>query len=336
MATYSELVTMVRDWANRDSSVLPDSVLQSALRYAADEAYRSLEIPPLEFTKNFVVRKDTSITYCVKTSEGVYTEAVSNNIKDAVLDDNDVNPNANNASFNVPHDTITFIYLRTSGVINRPEIGSTVSGTAVTEDNQNNYAIVNSNDTPSLASHSQFQDTTFNEKMDVRTFYDFNDSEPYSNYFTRKGSKILASGHIKEGDVFELFYYRRLPALDARPSLPSSLTLSEAQADIDTYEVISESAYNALSTLEKRTYEELEGSYVRNKNEVTNWLKDQNERVVLFGALHRIFDYLQEDQQSEKYKARFMESIQELNAEEKKRKMSAGHAYVRYNANGLI
>ena len=336
MATYTELVSMVRDWANRDVSVLPDSVLQSALRYAADEAYRSLEIPPLEFTKNFVARKDTPLTYCVKLSEGVYSEAISNNIKDAIIDDNDVNPNATNASFNVPHDTVSFIYLRTSGVINRPEIGSTVSGTEVTADNQTNYAIIASGDVPSLSSHTQFQDTTFNEKMDIRSFYDFNDSEPYSNYFTRRGSKLLAAGHIKEGDVFELFYYRRLPALDARPALPVGLTLAQAQADPSNYEVIDLSTYNSISYLEQRTYEEIEGSYVRNVNEVSNWLKDQNERVILFGALHRIFDYLQEDQQSEKYKARFVESIQELNAEEKKRKMSAGHAYVRYNANGLI
>jgi hypothetical protein len=336
MATYSELVTMVRDWANRDSSVLPDGVIQSALRYSADEAYRLLEIPPLEFTKNFVVRKDTSITYCVYTSEGVYTEAVSNNIKDAILDDNDVNPNVNNASFNVPHDTISFIYLRSSGVIARPEIGATVSGVTVTENNQSNYAIINVNDTPSVSSHSQFTNTIFNEKMDVRAFYDFNDSEPYRNYFTRKGSKIICAGDIKEGDVLELFYYRRLPALDARPTLPSDLTLAQAQADTDTYEVITSQAWSELSYLEQRTFDELEGSYVRNKNEVSNWLKDQNERVVLFGALHRVFDYLQEDQQAEKYKARFAQSITELNSEEKRRKMSAGSAYVRYSANGLI
>ena len=336
MATYTELVSMVRDWANRDVTVVPDGVIQSALRYAVDEAYRLLEIPPLEFTKNFVVRGDTATTYCTYTSEGVYTEAVSNNIKDATLDDNDVNPNVNNASFNVPHDTVSFIYLRTPGTIKRPEVGATVSGTTVTENNQNSYAIINVNDTPALKSHTTFKNTLFNEKMDVRAFYDFNDSEVYSNYFTRKGSKIICAGEIKEGDVLELFYYRRLPALDARPTLPIDLTLAQAQAETDTYQVITQVQWDALNYLEQRTYDELEGSYVRNKNEVSNWLKDQNERVVLFGALHRVFDYLQEDQQAEKYKSRFAQSIQELNAEEKKRKMSAGSAYVRYSANGLI
>ena len=336
MATYNELITMVRDWANRDSSVLPDGVIQSALRYSADEAYKLLEIPPLEFTKTYVARKENPLTYCVKTTDTTYTQVVSNNITDAIIDDNDVNPNATNASFNVPSDTISFIYLRTTGNIVRPEVGSFVSGTEVTSENQNNYAVINSNDTPSVNSHSQFKDTLFNEKIDVRAFYDFNDSEPYSNYFTRKGGKIICAGKIKEGDVFELFYYRRLPALDARPLLPDELLLSEALADPDNYEVISSGEWEQLTSLEKRTYDLIEGSYVRSTLEVANWLKDQNERIILFGALHRVFDYLQEDQQSEKYRTRFAQSILELNQEEKKRKMSAGNAYVRYSANGLI
>lgn len=337
MATYNDLVTMVRDWANRDSSVLPDSVIQSSLRYAADEAYRSLEIPPMEFTKYYVARKDTALTYCTKASEGVYTQVTSNNIKDAVIDSNDVNPHSvETASFNIPHDTISFIYLRTSGITKRPEVGATVGSTTVTESNQKDFVVINTNDTPQVTSHNFHTDTVFNERIDVRTFYDYSDSGTLENYFTRRGTKILLAGQIEEGHVYELFYYRRLAALDARPSLPDGLTLAQAQADTDTYEVITESQYNNTTVLEQRTYEEVEGSYVRNKSEIANWLKDHNERVVLFGALHSVFDYLQEDQQSEKYKARFLEAIQELNAEEKRRKLSAGQAYTRFDARGLI
>jgi len=336
MATYNELISTVRDWANRDESVLPDTIIQSSLRYAVDEAYKILEIPALEFTKNFVVRGEVPLTYCVKTSEGVYTAVTTYNTKDAIIDNNDINPNTENASFNVPSDTISFIYLRTPGVVVRPDIGSTVSGTTVTEDNVNSYAVVSSSDIPLTQAHSSFTNTLFNEKTDLRTFYDFNDSEVYTNYFTRKGGKVLLSGDIKEGDVLELFYYRRLAALDARPQLPDGLTLAAAQADTDSYEVITESAWEALSYLEQRTYEPISGSYVRSTQEIPNWLKDQNERVILFGALVNVFDYLQEDQQAQKYRAKFGQSIVELNEEEKKRKASAGNAYVRFNANGLI
>jgi hypothetical protein len=133
-----------------------------------------------------------------------------------------------------------------------------------------------------------------------------------------------------------LFYYRRLAALDARKTIPATVTLAEAQTDSATYEVKTAVEYETLTVLEKRTYQEIEGEYVRYVAEIGNWLKDQNERVLLFGALHRCFDYLQEDQQSEKYKARFAEAVQELNNEEKKRKLSAGQAHVSFDARGLI
>jgi hypothetical protein len=336
MATYSELVTMVRDWANRDSSVLPDGVIQSALRYSADEAYRLLEIPPLETSRFYVARNNTPITYCVLSAPNVYLEAVSGKVVDGVIDGDNSNPNVENVSLGVPNDSTSFIYLKTLGTVVRPEIGSTVSGVTITETNQSNYAVLNSNGTAKINPHTPFTDVMYNETVGVRDFYDFNDTEAYRNYFTRKGSDIIASGNVSEGNVFELFYYRRLPALDARPNLPSTLTLAQANSNSDLYEVISESTYDDLTPLEKRTYDLIEGSYVRNINEVPNWLKDQNEKVVLFGALHRVFDYLQEDQQSEKYKVRFKESILELNMEEKKRKGSAGNSYVRFNANGLI
>lgn len=337
MATYTDLVKMVRDWANREDTVLPDSIIQSSLRYAADESYRYLEIPPLEFSRYYVIRKDTALTYCVKASEGVYTVAVSNNIKDAKFDSNDTNPDVANASFAVPHDTISFIVLRSMGSINRPEIGSTVGGVAVTDVNQNNYAIILASDTPSVVSHSAYQDTVYNETVDTKTFYDYNDSTHNSGYFTRKGSNIIVAGElVKEGDTIELFYYRRLAALDARKTIPATVTLAEAQTDSATYEVKTAVEYETLTVLEKRTYQEIEGEYVRYVAEIGNWLKDQNERVLLFGALHRCFDYLQEDQQSEKYKARFAEAVQELNNEEKKRKLSAGQAHVSFDARGLI
>ena len=336
MATYNELITMVRDWANRDSTVLPDSVIQAGLRYAADQAYRSLEIPPLEYSRYYITRGTTPLKYCRKVSDGIYTETTSNNVKDSVLDENLSNPNVTNAFLPVPADTISFIYLRTAGTINRPEIGSTVDLTLITEDNQNSYGIVTDYDLPSLSAHAYSVDTVFDERVGARSFYDYNDNSALQNYFTRKGANLILSGDVAEGYVFELFYYRRLPALDGRYSLPVGLTLAQAQAEPLVYEVISLETYSGLSSILQATYTEIEGSYVRSAVEVPNWLKDHNERVLLFGALHRAFDYLQEDAQSEKYKARFVESIQELNAEETKRKLSAGISYMRYSAGGLI
>ena len=302
MATYANLVKMVRDWANREETVLPDSIIQSGLRYSADESYRHLEIPPLEFSQYFVVHSGTPTTYCTKSSEGVYVAATSYIIKDAEFDTNDTNPGVSNASLAVPQDTVSFIVLRSMGSINRPEVGATVGAVTITAANQNNFAIITTAGIPSVKNHSSYRDTVYNETVDTKTFYDYNDSTHNSGYFTRKGSKILIAGELlNTGDTLELFYYRRLAALDARQIVPSTVTLAQAQADPNTYDVKTQAQYDALTFLEKRTYQVLSGSYVRYVAEVGNWLKDQNERVLLFGALHWCFDYLQEDQQSEKY-----------------------------------
>lgn len=336
MATYNELVDMVRDWANRDVSVLPDSIIQSCLRYTADEAYRTLEIPPLEHTRYFITKDvDKTLTLCFKTGEGTYSTTTQADVKTADYEkaNNTIN---SNVSFSVPPDTVSFIYLRTSGIIERPEIGSLVGGIAVTEDNYENFAIVNSLGKPSVTPLSGYRDTVYDERTDVKTFYDFNDADRYSNYFTRKGGSIIAAGNEAVGNVFELFYYRRLPALNARNILPSTLTLLEAQSDTTTYQVITSTQYDSLTELAQRTYDLVETHYVRYTLEVSNWLRDHNERVLLFGALHRVFDFLQVEDQAAKYRARFIESITELNTEEKKRKMSAGHTTISFGNTNLI
>ena len=46
--TYTELVAKVRTWANRDEEVVSDAIIQDCLKYAADKAYRTLRVPPLE------------------------------------------------------------------------------------------------------------------------------------------------------------------------------------------------------------------------------------------------------------------------------------------------
>ena len=46
--TFAELTTRTRDWLNRDTTSISDAVLQDCIRWAADDAYRTLRIPPLE------------------------------------------------------------------------------------------------------------------------------------------------------------------------------------------------------------------------------------------------------------------------------------------------
>ena len=50
MPTYANFTALVRDWSNKDSSVLSDTRIQDCLRYAADKCYRNLRVAALENT----------------------------------------------------------------------------------------------------------------------------------------------------------------------------------------------------------------------------------------------------------------------------------------------
>jgi len=71
-------------------------------------------------------------------------------------------------------------------------------------------------------------------------------------------------------------------------------------------------------------------------NEIPNWLRDQNERVLLMGALAEVFSFTQEDDQAQKYLSLFMSEIKELNDEDATRNASGGNLQVNFNGRGLI
>ena len=57
---YDAIVTKVRNWVNRDESILTNDLVSNFLDYSADYCYRNLRIPPLEHT--FVYNAITSET----------------------------------------------------------------------------------------------------------------------------------------------------------------------------------------------------------------------------------------------------------------------------------
>lgn len=301
---YNELRSLVRNWSNRDDQVLSDSVIESALKYSADEAFTKLQIPQLEKTKYFLVTEDGSMP---NTTNVDYNNVAVATIKDSTMYKNTV-------TLDLPEDLISFIVLRVSGK-------AQYTDTSLNVDSVGNPIVT-----------STITDRVANEKLDIRTFYDNYADKSSDLFWARQGAKVLISGNINEDDVIELHYYSKLAPLNAREDLPNSLTLAQAQLDTDNYEVITALEYSDLDSNDASTYKLISGSYVRAVDEKANWLRDDNERVLLFGALHRVFDYLQEDDQSVKYFQRFTQAIDELNKEEKVRKVSGGNIKVNFSS----
>ena len=201
----------------------------------------------------------------------------------------------------------------------------------------------------------------FNEKADIRTFYDIY-AEKYNDFafWSRHGSNILLSpGFGNTGTNFrstgvgneecvELHYFRRLPALYARyePTIANArlgllsevTTMNPAPtATTGTPDVVPPmiALTTTVSPTGVTTYTE-GGTQMFYGSYVPNWLRDENERVLLMGALAEVFFYLQENEESLKYAQLFQQEIDELNKEDQMRHASGGNVQVNFNGRGLI
>ena len=303
--TYEEMIALVRNWSNRDVEALPNAIIEDSLRWAADKDYRRLRVPPLEHR----IMYDSAALLAATTNSNSRTGAVT--------------------ELQIPVDLIEFIQLR--------EVDAEGRTTRL-----------------------------FNEKADVRTFNDLY-AEKYNDYayWTRFQNCIqIAPGFNLTGTNFgstgvgnpvgiELYYYRRLPALFARyeatqdnANIPGALNLVSDAAN-DSTVMLSGATLNEQYARNRAmpeniaipTADILDGNNAMMSvygARVPNWLLDENERILLMGALAEAFFYLQENEEAQKYAALFTQEIQELNVEDQMRNSSGGNVQVNFNGRGLI
>jgi len=318
MKTYNEFISLVRNWSNRDEEVVSNSIIADCLTYAADKAYRTLRIPPLEQIVSYSSEELIEATNDSSSGGTSITELL------------------------IPSNLIEFIQIR-----------------AVSSDG--------------------FTTRVFNEKADVRTFFD-QYAEKYSSigYWTRQGNNILLSPGFRNAsftgteDTVELYYYRRLPALNARFDVTAvNANLSNTLVVEVTVDNPAPTDYKTNTTvttgqLKKAVYTNTADSSVvstvyyettvEDANipaapagqtrtittstyygaEVPNWLRDENERILLNGALAEMFIFLNEPDTASMYASLFTAEIQELNNEEAQRRASGGNIQFNFNGNGLI
>jgi len=288
--TYTQLTTLVRNWCNRDEEVVSDAIIQDCLKYAADKAYRTLRVPPLE---NVAVYESSLLTTATSTSQNGLTVT----------------------ELQLPFDLIEFIQIK--------ELDS--DGKAL---------------------------RVFNEKLDIRTFNDVN-AEKYSNmnYWSRQRNVLLLTPGFNstgQANSIEMLYYRRLPALNALYAVTvlnynaGFLTTSGAGSSVEGSALLyfnSATGTTAYATQADAQAADTGGTVTSTYyigTLVPNWLRDQNERVLLMGALAEIFSFTQEDDQAQKYGTMFFNEIKELNDEDGKRNASGGNLQVNFNGRGLI
>ena len=303
--TYSDLADKVLSWSNRDLEVFGGSAtsasentqIQDFLRYAADKCYRHLRVPSLEYTRQFTVETG-----------------------DFVNADREVESSLGFQTINlpVPQDLIDVIYIRSGGCV-------------------------------------------YNEKVDQRTFYDTYSVKKSDAYWTRTGNIFQVSGRIDVGTVFEIHYYRRLPALNATYTF-TALTYIARSGLFSNFQIAADQGGPEDTTqdgvvwfpdgttatggvlsaeeppvaggpvaLDSRTTGYTVGITATGE-QIEHWLRDQNERIVLFGALMEAFNFLDEQDQVQKFAAMFEQEIAELNQEEKMRQATGGNISVNFTS----
>ena len=136
--------------------------------------------------------------------------------------------------------------------------------------------------------------------------------------FARKGRALVFEPKAEIGDRFEVYYYRRLPDLDAvylvnQANINAGLCTIAESGDAGAVEFPASS-----------------GTFYTG-NEVPNWLRDDHERMLLWGAVAHALDYIGEDERAAKFFAKQKEAIVELNAEETKRKVNGGSMVASYS-----
>ena len=155
--------------------------------------------------------------------------------------------------------------------------------------------------------------TVYDEKLSLPSLQDkhFNKKE---RSFARKGRALVFYPEAKLNDRFEIYYYRRLADLDA------VYNVNQVNIDGGLCTQVSSSFPGAIL---------FNGNYYIG-NEVPNWLRDDNERMLLWGALAHALEYVGEDERAAKFYAKQQEVIQELNREEVQRKAKGGSVVASY------
>jgi len=303
MATpkYDAIVAKVRDWANKpEVNSIPDSVIQDCLKYAADEAYRTLRIPPLEETALYTITADDN------------------------AGENSLGLPFGNAytSFTMPEDLTQFIFIRT----------------LAQENNGTTYSTFPSN-----------VSKVFNEVTDKRTFFDLY-AEKYSSYnWMWMEDKIYIHPQLAVGATVQIHYYKRLPSLNAvynvspinyvigiSDALQPYLTLVTS-GGTNLYFSTASGVTKCFATLSEATaYNPTVTTKMYIGNEVSNWLRDQNERMLIWGGLYNLGAYLFDDKMEQRYQAKFQDNLASVNKEEKFRRAAGGNVQMNFNTNGLI
>ena len=334
--TYNEMVQLVRDWSNRDLEALPDPIIQDSLRWAADKAYRTLRVPPLENTLYYSAAQLEAATSSTNNRFASVTElGIPEDLVEFIQIRGVDSEGRTTRMFNEKADVRTFNDLyaekyndsafwtrQGNCILLSPGFGNAGNNYGSTGvGSEDGIEIYYYRRLPAL--NAVFEPSAAN--FNALPFALPNQTPVFDNnlgHVIPIGSANAFLTVVETGGT--LLYTTGYRNAAGQNFIVAAYPTEEARDAAQTRLIVPDNTVANPSTIR------VEGM------EIPNWLRDENERVVLMGALAEVFFYLQEDDQAQKYSALFQQEIQELNNEDVMRNASGGNVQMNFNGRGLI
>jgi len=368
---YEAFVDKIQKWANKDLTVLTDDIVKDCMKYAADNVYRRLRVTALEQTvtysktqleaattsSNNTASSKTELTIPADLTEFIQVREIDNdgrtcrvfNEKTDLRTFNDVYAEKTQASY----------WSRVGNVlIYSPGFNSGFTAFTPTKAELHYYKRL-----PALNALYDVTPANFtagyNVTADGTTYlYNVTASPPvkyatHAEAVTADADKITGtfpasgSGHssieVTFADVATA--NKCVSNMELSGTGISLNTVTGAPPKINTVANGSTTSKKNITLQNANEAQTFSGQTVTFSattstkyigTEVAHWLRDENEKLLLYGSLAESFYYLQDDEQAQKYKQLFMEEMLQLNDEDNKRGASGGNIQINFNGRGLI
>jgi len=182
--------------------------------------------------------------------------------------------------------------------------------------------------------------TVYENRADYRTFVS-DCSNKYSLYlWTRQGNKIVVNPKFKKGDAFEVYYFSNGTDLGTEYTVTSAnfqngfLETSDSSNGTALYFTASSTPVVGEDVPSNNQGGSYTNAFYFKGKEQPHFLRDNQERLLIYGALSFINDYLGETNESTKYETKAAQLIQRLLNEEVFKESSGGN--VRINFEGPL
>jgi len=359
MPTYDAFVDLVQNWANKDSSVLSDSITQDCMRYAADTSYRTLRVSALEQTVEYTKTQLDAATTSANNRAASKTELTIPADLLEFIQLREVDDDGRTCRvFNEKTDLRTFndIYAEKTQSAYWSRVGNVLVyspgfGTGFTSFIPTKAELHYYKRLPALNATYDVTPTNYaggfltqsNSGTTRLYFVDGNTQTAYATQAaanTADTTKVTAKVNVAVNNSANITNDGRSGTIVNGMELSGTgVTLNSGAAPLVTNasnqnSIVVDTAQTLGDNIDLTFSNTNSAKYVG--NEVAHWLRDENEKVLLYGSLAEVFYYLQDEDQAKKYKQLFTEEIALLNNEDNKRGASGGNVQVNYNGRGLI